>query len=413
MTDNRTDLDPTLDPELDSELDSAGDSPEERAHQPGPDDRWDDSWDDPDWGEEWEPVVEVDRYVRVPRRSSFLRRLLWVLLGLVAFVALVGGAAAWWLQRQLDPPGDPGEVVTFEVVPGQTVTELASDLQEAGVIGNATVFRLYARWKGFEDIQAGTYDALRQRSSMPDVLDVLEAGPAAPPPAGTITLAEGLELRDIGPQILATFPDLDEGELMAALLATRSTFMPPEVQSLEGFLFPDTYRIEQGDEADEAKLVAQMMGRFDEVATELGYTEAEARTGLSTYQLVIVASLIEREAKVDEDRAKISRVIHNRLAQGMPLGVDATLLYEIGHKETLTESDLATESPYNTRLNPGLPPTPIAMPGRDSLEAAINPAEGPWLYYVLADVSGAHFFTDDYDEFLRVAQEARDAGIFE
>jgi len=125
-----------------------------------------------------------------------------------------------------------------------------------------------------------------------------------------------------------------------------------------------------------------------------------------------VASLIEAEAKVDEDRAKISRVIYNRLAEPMSLGIDATVYYALGRRGgALTESDLAVDSPYNTRRFAGLPPTPIALPGRASLEAAINPEPGPWLYYVLADQSGVHTFSESYDQFLDDVDAAREKGL--
>ena len=154
-----------------------------------------------------------------------------------------------------------------------------------------------------------------------------------------------------------------------------------------------------------------MLDQFDEVTDDLGYGDAND-VGRSPYEMLIVASMVEEEARLPEDQAKIARVIYNRLDQGMALGIDATLLYEIGQKADLTESDLATDSPYNTRLNTGLPPTPITNPGRGALDAAIHPADGPWLYYVLADEKGGHFFTDDYDEFLRQKQESEDKGLF-
>ena len=149
------------------------------------------------------------------------------------------------------------------------------------------------------------------------------------------------------------------------------------------------------------------------MATEVGYTQAEALTGLTPYEAIIVASLIEEEAKVPEDRAKISRVIHNRIEQGMKLEIDASVIYALGrHTTELTFADLNFDSPYNTRLNPGLPPTPIAAPGRAALEAAINPAEGDWLFYVLADEDGSHFFTDDFDEFQQQVAKSRAEGLF-
>jgi len=121
---------------------------------------------------------------------------------------------------------------------------------------------------------------------------------------------------------------------------------------------------------------------------------------------------VEEEARVDEDRAKVARVIYNRLAAGEPLGIDATSCYEKGEIPcSLTESELASDSPYNTRNRAGLPPTPITSPGRASIEAALNPAEGPWRWYVLADADGHHAFTDDYDEFLRLKAECAAQGL--
>src|SRR5206468_1473655 len=124
------------------------------------------------------------------------------------------------------------------------------------------------------------------------------------------------------------------------------------------------------------------------------------KAGVSPYDAVIVASLIEREAKIDEDRGMIARVIYNRLEKNMKLGVDATVDYALGvHTPNLTNADLAIDSPYNTRKFPGLPPTPIAAPGRKALTAAVSPNPGPWLYYVLADADGRHAFATTDAEF--------------
>jgi UPF0755 protein len=134
---------------------------------------------------------------------------------------------------------------------------------------------------------------------------------------------------------------------------------------------------------------------------------------ITPYDALIVASLVEAEAKVPEDRPKIARVIYNRLAQGMTLGIDATVLYALQERgDTLTQSDLATDSPYNTRVNRGLPPTPINSPGQASLEAALAPADGDWLYYVLTDADGHHYFTNSFSDFQRAVDDARDRGVF-
>ncbi len=135
--------------------------------------------------------------------------------------------------------------------------------------------------------------------------------------------------------------------------------------------------------------------------------------GFTPYEVLTVASMVEEEAKVPGDRPKIARVLYNRLAKGMTLGVDATVEYAIGQRVVnLTKSQLATTSPYNTRLHAGLPPTPISSPGRASLEAALNPTAGDWLYYVLAAPDGSQYFTASYSDFQRQTAKSRAEGLF-
>jgi UPF0755 protein len=132
---------------------------------------------------------------------------------------------------------------------------------------------------------------------------------------------------------------------------------------------------------------------------------------VTPYEVVIIASLIEEEARIPEDRPKVAAVIYNRLAREMNLQIDATVLYALPrHKERLTYEDLETPSPYNTYLHPGLPPTPIASPGLASLEAALQPADADYLYYVVIDDSGRHAFTASYEEFLRFKEQAQQGG---
>jgi UPF0755 protein len=188
----------------------------------------------------------------------------------------------------------------------------------------------------------------------------------------------------------------------------------PDLTDLEGVLFPDTYEIEQG--ADETAVVRVMVSQFDRVAAQIGLAGSADNVGVDPYSVLIIASLIEEEAKVDEDRAKVARVIYNRLAQGIPLGVDATLCYLKDEQPcVLRQSDLQQDSPYNTRLVRGLPPTPIASPGKASLEAALNPADGDWIFYVLdpqVDSKGTHhLFTASASEFEAAKARCRAAGL--
>ncbi len=350
-------------------------------------------------------------------------------LASLALIAVLGlGAAGFYVSRQIDPPGDPGAEVEVIIPEGTGTAEIADQLEAAGIITDATIFTAYLKVTGEGNWLAGRY-LLQENSSFDDAIAVLDAGPGEIP-YDQVTVPEGYSVfahaglpapgtvvqRLVDPE--NGIPRLNQQRIMELLLGgtVRSQFQPQEVNNLEGFLFPDTYRLEEDEGAP--ALVNQMVQRFDQIATEAGIGDAAARINQATggevqitpYQAVVVASLIEREAAVPEERAKMARVIYNRLAQGIPLGIDASLNYALGRPAT-TESDLATDSPYNLREVAGLPPTPISVPGRASLQAAVAPAAGEWLYYVLADESGRHTFTNTYDEFLDAKARCQAAGL--
>ncbi len=359
--------------------------------------------------------ADDETYVYLPPESSLGRRILTVAAGVALFLVVLLGIGGWWVMKQINP-GGAGEEVTVTVPPGSTTSQIANLLEREGVITNATVFQYYVRWRDAGPFDAGVYDRLRERSSMGDVVKRLEEGPL-PPNFTQLTIPEGYWVADISAAILQAFPQMNEVELATALSTVRSKYQPEGSTNLEGLLFPATYHIEEGDELDEQLLVRQMTETFDRVADELNLSdtsaasEAAGRT-LSPYEVVIVASMIEEEAKLPEERPKVARVIYNRLRQNMMLGIDARVLYAIGEqKEELTRSDLNIDSPYNTRRYTGLPPTPIASPGRASLEAALHPEDGPWLYYVIEDAEGRHFFTESSSEFERARRRAQEAGL--
>jgi hypothetical protein len=178
---------------------------------------------------------------------------------------------------------------------------------------------------------------------------------------------------------------------------------PSGTDTLEGFLFPATYELEKGAPAD--ALVGEQLNAFDSNFAEVDMSYAKKKN-LTTYDVVTIASMIEREVQVPEERPLVAAVIYNRLADGETLGIDATLRYEVGFDKPLTESELQMDSPYNTRLVQGLPPTPIGNPGLDSLKAAAKPADVDYKYYVFKPgTCGEHSFTADYDEFLQLSDE--------
>jgi UPF0755 protein len=348
------------------------------------------------------------------RRRSPARRIVGWTLVIVVVVAVIAGLLVWrWVQRQVDPPGEPGRQVAVIVPEGATTDDIGELLEGEGVITDAQVFRYYIRFRGGGPFQAGTY-TLQENSSMQQAIDVLAEGPA-PPPFVEFTVPEGLTLPEITEAMAGGISTLDVDTLnqLVASGQLRSRYQPPEIPTLEGFLFPETYRLDEG--ADELAALQTMVNQFDGVADQLDLNGAAARLGITPYQALVVASLVQEEASIPEDSGKVARVIYNRLAQGIPLGIDATICYALGERPCeLTEADLQIDSPYNSRAHAGLPPTAIAAPGRAALEAALNPTEGPWLYYVLdpeAEVEGGHFFTDDYSEFLAKKDECAAAGL--
>ncbi|MDP9454073.1 MAG: endolytic transglycosylase MltG [Actinomycetota bacterium] len=333
-------------------------------------------------------------------------------LGLVAGLLVVGVlVAGLWVKGKIDPSGPPGEPVAVTVPEGSTTSEIAELLAAEGIVSDATVFGYYVRFSGGASFQAGEY-TLSRNSAMGEVVEVLDAGPQIT--FDQLTVPEGLTLEEVAERVGEV--ERFSAERFAELATSgdvRSEYQPDDVDSLEGLLFPDTYRFDETE--DEAALLRRMVELFDSVATEVGYGSTTPPGGLSPYEAIIVASLVESEARVPEDRGKISRVIHNRLEEGMLLQIDATVIYARGGQRRpdgrVLFSDLEVDSPYNTYRNPGLPPTPIAIPGRASLEAALNPTPGDWLYYVKYEENGAHAFSETNAEHNQRIAEAKARGV--
>jgi UPF0755 protein len=359
-------------------------------------------------------VLDLDdgfEYEELRPELSRGRKIAILLIGIGAVLVLVAGAVGFWAHRQLFPGTRSSAEVVVDVPTGSSTTSIADLLEKKNVIDNSFLFKLYMRWKGAGPFKAGTY-RFPEHAPADAVVHTLEAGPL-PPPTRRFTVPPGLNIRQIPEHVVKDLPTLSEEKLDQAMTdgQIKSIFQPAG-QGIEGFLFPDTYDIGEG--ADERAVVQTMVAQFDKVASEVGLQDAQQKVGHTPYEALVVASLVEEEAKVDDDRARIARVIYNRLGQGTPLGVDATLCYLKDEKPcVLRQSDLEQASPYNTRQNAGLPPTPIASVSRASLEAALNPAPGNDLYYVLDPnlPPGHHFFTASATEFEAAKARCRNAGL--
>ncbi|MEA2453594.1 MAG: hypothetical protein QOG04_2304 [Actinomycetota bacterium] len=322
---------------------------------------------------------------------------LGIIAGLVGAVALGGvlylRSIGVWTTTQ-----EPGRPVDITIPKGTTASDIGAILVDKGVIESALAWKVTLYLEGGGDsIEAGRYH-LFQGLSPKDALGLLAEG--ATVDFVTVTFPEGSWLTDFA-RIVGKNTHITEEEFMDALTSgdVTSELKPDGVDSLEGLLFPSTYQVVDDDTA--VTLAQRIVDEFERQVAAIDFSAAEDR-GYSVYDAITVASMIEAEARVDEERPKIASVIYNRLDAGEMLGIDATVSYAIGeHITDLTVSDLATDSPYNTRLYAGMPPTPIGAPGRSSLEAAAAPAAGDLYFYVVSDCSGHHAFSETNAQFLR------------
>jgi UPF0755 protein len=338
---------------------------------------------------------------RAPRTGAWRRRV----GALIALVAIV--AAAYVVNATFQPFHGAGTGAVRVTVPaGADAGAIGSLLAARGVVDSATFFQLNATLTGRRGrLHPGAY-TLAKGMSNGDAVAALGKGPKAKPPVRTVdvTLPEGPSIRERAP-VVDKSGKVKGSYLKAAsaprvLRAVRSLGAPKGTRSAEGFLFPATYRMVSGSTA--ADLVAKQLQAFrDNFATvDLSYAK---RKNLTRYDVLIIASMVEREAQLDGERPLIAAVMYNRLKAGMPLGIDATTRYYTRNwSRPIRVSELQDANPYNTRLAHGLPPTPIGNPGLASLRAAANPSHKGYLFYVRKPGdSGAHAFSSTDAQFSR------------
>jgi len=350
-------------------------------------------------------MTRVERRVRKRRRSRGL-------VVVLAFLLLVSGVlyGALTLTSGKDGPKvAPGRPVTLTVLAGQDTQEIAVELERLGVVDTAGRFRRVAADHGLDSaLRPGSY-SLTTGMPVDQVLDIMARGPVGI----ALTIPEGFTQNQIVEK-LVTVGRFKRAEVLAAMRDQR-LIAPhrPKGKPLEGLLFPQTYEIKKDDTP--ATVVQAMLDQLQAVLANYDLSARPGGVKLTPYELIIVASMIEREAKLPGDRPKVAAVIYNRLRRDMPLQVDATIQYAWrlrGKVKTrLSLEDLKIGSPYNTYRNTGLPPTPIASPGEASIQAALQPSNANWLYYVVVAADGRSAFTADYRQFLRLKEQAKADGV--
>lgn len=322
---------------------------------------------------------------------------IFVLLLVLLLVLVVSGWQLFNLQLQ---PVDRADVTTIDVrLPeSSTAGNVAALLSQNGLIRNQKVFLFYCRQQGLDkQLKAGLYE-LSRSMSVPQLAGKIAEGSVK---SRTMTIPEGYTVKQIG-DLLVKEKICTQQQWVAALTAVGDyDFLPPRTTTperrLEGYLYPDTYSIDEASSAQD--ILSMMLDHFQSQWDEQFAAQAEIKK-ISVREVVIVASLIEREARVAEERERIAGVIFNRLQTGMPLQIDATIIYSLGeHREMLTYKDLEIDSPYNTYKYAGLPAGPIASPGGSSIAAALAPEANNYFYYV-AKGDGSHHFSTTYAEHL-------------
>jgi UPF0755 protein len=332
--------------------------------------------------------------------------------GLVV-AAVVVGAVVWYETQASQGPG--GAAVVVDVPAGSSVSGITDSLVHQKVVGSSLAFRVYLLLHGTPTVQTGRYQ-LRRHESFGAIRTTLADGPDV----FAVTVIAGTTVSEVASAIDVHVPSLTASAFLTAVNsgARHSPWQPPGSVNLDGLLGTGTYIVVPGETG--AELLGRMIDRFDTEATAMDLTAAAAADGVTPYQAVTVASIVQKEAIAPEDSAAatahnagpVARVIYNRLARGTPLQMDSTVLYAEGRDGgPVTPADEAMHTPYNTYLNTGLTPTPICFPSIIALKAALRPPAGDWLYFELTAKDGTETFSDTFAGQVAAENLARARGL--
>jgi UPF0755 protein len=322
-------------------------------------------------------------------------------IGIITIIIL--GLIAGYTYIQVGPyDRNSKKEIIIEIPSGSTLTDVSNILKENKLIKNKVLFKVVNKFKSSEHgVKAGKY-LLRQSYSNSEILDILNSGKVYNDGI-KVTIPEGSTYKEVIKYLTAK--GIGNKDKYEKLINNPKEFYSEfkfldekDIKSLEGFLYPDTYYFDKED--SEKEVLSDMLKRFSKIYTDK-FKEEQKERGLTLQQVVNLASIIEKEAVLDKDRPMIASVFYNRLDIDMPLQSDATIQYIFDErKDRVMYKDLKIQSPYNSYINKGLPPTPISNPGVKSIEAVLNPANSDYLYFV-ATIDGKNNYSKTYEEHLK------------
>ncbi|PYY25597.1 endolytic transglycosylase MltG [Paenibacillus illinoisensis] len=331
-------------------------------------------------------------------------KVILVVLLIIVIAAGGAGAAVWNMMRPVAASADP---VVFEIKSGSGTSQIADQLEQEGLIRSGLAFKGYLKWKKQgSSFMAGTY-SMNPGVSYDEIISKLNSGEVVPEEMMKFTIPEGYTVLQMADKLSAE--GVVDREEFIKLANDPSSFdvdiikdIPVDEELryvLEGYLFPETYELKKGSSTHD--VMQRMLEEFQTKINTISDLESKLKArNLSLHELLTIASLVEREVVVDEERALVAGVIDNRIKQDMKLEIDATVQYLLDKpKARLLFKDLKVKSPYNSYLNKGLPPGPIASPSLESIEAALAPEASDYLFYVTKkDGSSGHLFAKTYKE---------------
>ncbi|WP_301109610.1 endolytic transglycosylase MltG [Sporosarcina sp.] len=365
--------------------------------------------------------VMFQRMLEQKEEVRTVRKIVFWIVSIVLAVGIIGSFSIYTYIKSALKPVDPDseKVVEVEIPIGSGLDIISERLEEKGIIKNARIFKYYAKVNNESDFQAGTY-GLTQAMTPDELLQSLKTGVVYRTPTFTLTIPEGLTLDQIAKRT-ADKTSVTAEEFMQFVTSDEAVqryitkypdVVTDEVKqenvryALEGYLFPATYSFYEENPSVESIVDAMVDGTVQNVIPFQGYLEEHEKT---PHWLLTFASLLEKEATSKADRETIASVFYNRIEEGMPLQTDPTVLYALGeHKDRVLHEDLKVEDAYNTYQNKGLPPGPIANAGAASLQAAVEPSDTKYLFF-LADKDGVNHFAKTYDEHLKNKAEYIDS----